>query len=78
MSKHIILTDVPIEDRQDLIRYASVVSGDEAGAEDIVQDASLRLANPAARHPSSWFAPLLFGAMQMIEYRRFPFFPFAK
>ncbi len=56
MSQRKIIAEVFTERRDDLVKYAGAVSGDEAGAEDLVQEAWLRC--DRAAHASTIKRPI--------------------
>lgn len=70
MSKHSELTEFIMTRRADLVRYAGVVSGDAAGAEDLVQEAWLRCNRVAAVGALAQPAHLLWRVLRNLSIDR--------
>lgn len=65
-----ILAELLVERREELVRYASVVGGDEAGAEDLVQEAWLRCDSAARIQPIAKPAHLLWRVLRNLSIDR--------
>ncbi len=70
MSQSKIIADMLEERRDEMVKYAGVVSGDEAGAEDLVQEAWLRCDQAAQSQPVVRPARLLWRTLRNLSIDR--------
>jgi RNA polymerase sigma factor (sigma-70 family) len=68
--KHEAITSMLAERRKELVNYAGVVSGDTAGAEDLVQEAWLRFDRAAQSHTVSKPLHLLWRILRNLSIDR--------
>ena len=65
-----VIAELLEERREELVKYASAVSGDEAGAEDLVQEAWLRCDQAARTEPVAKPAHLLWRVLRNLSIDR--------